>query len=88
MIKLFIWFIEHSVSENQESSSSSSSSSTIRKFKSSKNSAANRELKKKPKGLSIDKDQRLYQCHVNNNYLKVMSVGRTIWGHFDIWGVT
>ncbi|XP_023559884.1 proteoglycan 4 isoform X6 [Octodon degus] len=40
---------EHSVSENQESSSSSSSSSTIRKIKSSKNSAANRELQKKPK---------------------------------------
>ncbi|ERE72771.1 proteoglycan 4-like protein [Cricetulus griseus] len=40
---------EHSVSENQESSSSSSSSSsTIRKIKSSKNSA-NRELQKNPK---------------------------------------
>ncbi|XP_059947113.1 proteoglycan 4 [Mesoplodon densirostris] len=38
---------EHSVSENQESSSSSPSA--FRKIKFSKNSAANRELKKKPK---------------------------------------
>lgn len=87
MINLFIWFIEHSVSENQESSSSSSSSSsTIRKIKSSKNSAANRELQKKPKGLSIDKDQRLYQCRINTNYWKIVCAGRMTWGYPDIWG--